>query len=216
MPSLGKPLPAFQDDNGVWRCGAKRKSGKGDGRCHRPVVDPPHRCYAHGGLSPRLLAKKEREAVARKAGRILETYGLPRTVDPAAALLEEIARTAGHIDWLTQLIRELDPEALAWGKSKEENVGASEFTGVNVTETAAISVWLELYHRERAHFVKVCAAALSAGIAERQVRLAEHQGVLIADVLRAVFADPTLGLSEGQRRAAPDVVRRHLAVVRSA
>ena len=71
------------------------------------------------------------------------------------------------------------------------------------------SVWLELYQKERTHLVAVCATALKCGIAERQVKLAEQHGRLIAEVIRGVLSD--LGVAEE-----PDVgkvVRRHLKLV---
>lgn len=170
-------------------------------------------CHKHGGSSPQAKRKAAERMAHEAAERAVETFGLPRDVAPDQALLEEIARTNGHIYWLSEVIRELEPEALTWGLAKREQVGASEFTGTNETEQSGVNVWLELYHRERAHLVVVCKAALSAGIEERRVRLAEQHGALIADVLRSVFSDPDLGLSDAQRRAAPSVVRRHLAIV---
>jgi len=49
----------------------------------------------------------------------------------------------------------------------------------------------------------------AAGLAERQVRLADRQGALIEQVLAAVFAD--IGLTDQQRRAAPEAIRRALS-----
>lgn len=170
----------------------------------------------HGASSPQAKRKAAERIATQRAEAAVVTYGLPRDVAPDVALLEEVARTAGHVDWLAGVVREFEADDLVWGRTRRDEIGASEFDGVNVTEQAAPNVWLELYHRERAHLVKVCAAAIGAGIAERQVRIAERQGALIADLLRAVFADLELGLSEGQRKAAPGVVRRHLAVLRSA
>lgn len=71
------------------------------------------------------------------------------------------------------------------------------------------SVWLELYQKERTHLVAVCATALKCGIAERQVKLSEQHGRLIAEVIRSVLDD--LGVADH-----PDVgatVRRHLTLV---
>jgi hypothetical protein len=195
-----------------------------DKRCIRPTRDTGERCkrfrhpgatvcVKHGAAAPQVKRKAAERVKQEAAERAVATFGLPREVAPDQALLEEIARTAGHIDWLGRIIADLEQAALVWGKSKTEDVGASEFTGQNVTEQAAPNVWLELYQKERAHLVVVCKAAISAGIEERRVKLAEQHGALLADVLRSVFADPELGMSDEQRRAAPHVVRRHLASV---
>jgi hypothetical protein len=49
---------------------------------------------------------------------------------------------------------------------------------------------------------------LDSGVQERQVRLAEGQGAMVAAVLSAIFDD--LVLDERQRRLVPTVVPRHL------
>jgi len=67
--------------------------------------------------------------------------------------------------------------------------------------------------QERDRCAGFAAKAIAAGLAERQVRLAERQGTLMADLLRRVLTDPALGLTEEQRGAVPDVARRHLALV---
>jgi hypothetical protein len=193
------------------RC-IRKATSTGD-RCKRYRSPGTTVCVKHGAGAPQVRRKAAERVKLEAAARAAATFGLPREVAPDQALLEEIARTAGHIDWLGGIIEALDPKAVVWGTSKTEDVGASEFTGVNTTEQAAVNVWVELYQRERTHLVVVCKAAISAGIEERRVKLAEQHGALLADVLRSVFADPELGMSDEQRRAAPDVIRRHLAVV---
>lgn len=72
---------------------------------------------------------------------------------------------------------------------------------------------LEADERERC--AAFAAKAVAAGLAERQVRLAEKQGAMIAEVLRAVLGDPELALTIEQRKAAPAAIRRHLSTVAS-
>lgn len=155
------------------------------------------------------------------ARQAVDTYGLPRDVAPAQALLDEVARTAGHVEWLADIVRSLDPDALVWGKTKEESGRAPEpaddgdpveVDPTTITRTAGPSVWLALYQWERKHLTEVCKTAIAAGIAERQVKLAEQHGHLIADVLRKVLADPELGLTDAQRKVVPTVARRHLSL----
>jgi hypothetical protein len=66
----------------------------------------------------------------------------------------------------------------------------------------------ELEARERDRCANFATKAVAAGLAERQVRLAERQGQMILQVLTAVFDE--LGLSESQLEVAPDVIRRQL------
>lgn len=86
-------------------------------------------------------------------------------------------------------------------------------TGSVYATGEAIRGLAKLESEERDRCAGFAAKAIAAGLAERQVRLAEKQGALIADVLRAVLNDPELGLSAEQRGAVPGVTRRHLALV---
>ena len=51
-------------------------------------------------------------------------------------------------------------------------------------------------------------ATLDAGVEERKVRIAEAQGELLAEVIKAILGD--LGLTKKQQSEAPAIVRRHL------
>lgn len=171
-------------EQGHDRCNARRRDGTG-GTCRRPAgwgtPHPGHGpCKLHGGNTRNHLVA----AQAEQARQAVATYGLPRDIDPAAALLEEVHRTAGHVAWLSDRIAELDEDALAWGPTEVAEKTATEFPGTDTKETARPSVWLDLYHRERAHLVRVSKAALDAGISERLVRLAEQQGAMLAEVIR--------------------------------
>lgn len=68
---------------------------------------------------------------------------------------------------------------------------------------------LEAAERERC--AGFAAKAVAAGLAQRQVELAERQGALLVELLTAMFDD--LGLTDEQREAAPDVLDRHLRLV---
>jgi hypothetical protein len=89
------------------------------------------------------------------------------------------------------------------------NSGALYATG------EAIRGLAKLEADERDRCAGFAAKAVAAGLAERSVRLAEKQGAMIAEVLRAVLGDPALALSEEQRAAAPDTIRRHLTLLAS-
>lgn len=152
--------------------------------------------------------------MTEQARRAVATYGLAREIDPAVALLEEVHRTAGHVAWLNEKVQEIQADDLVWGVTEEVDKGAGEFTGVDTTKAAKPNVWLVLYQQERKHLTDVCKAALAAGIAERQVRLAEQQGALIVGVIQRILDD--LALTAEQRARVPEVVPRHLRSVDAA
>lgn len=165
------------------KCGARKRSSGGTcGQAAGWGTDHPGHgsCKLHGGTTQSHVtaARTEQARIA------VATYGLPRDIDPAAALLEEVHRTAGHVAWLAAKIRELDDEDLTWGVIQETDKVATLIPGTDTKSAARPSVWLELYHRERRHLVRVSKAALDAGISERLVRLAEQQGAMLVDVIR--------------------------------
>jgi hypothetical protein len=181
--------------------------GKRAGReCSKPAgwgTDHPGvgACKLHGGSTPTGI--KHAQAVGAVVA--VQTYGLPVDVDPQTALLEELARTAGHVKWLGEKVGTLDEEQAA-GPVGSEGTTAE---GVTHHPHAEPSVWIRLYQAERKHLADVAATCVKVGIEQRRVRLAEEQGALLAQVLRAVLAD----LNVLDRPETPGIVRKHLALV---
>lgn len=178
-------------------CGAKKKSGD---PCGKPAGwGTPHTgsgtCRFHGGCTPNAV----KHAQAVKAETAVITYGLPREIDPHAALLEELHRTAGHVSWLASLIRAFEKD----GDLKQTSFG----------ENGSVdrpSVWVELYNNERKHFAAVAKTCIGVGIEERRVKLAEDQGQIMVEILRGVLSD--LGINPASEEAR-SVVRKHLTLV---
>lgn len=158
----------------------------------------------HGGAAGHIRAKARVRAREQGARAMVDTYGLPVEVTPEQAILAEVHRTAGHIAWLEQQIRALDPEALIWGVTRVKEGGEDRGT----TEEAGVHVWLKLYQAERAHLAKVAADAIRVGIEARQVKLAEEHGSLVAQAIRGILAD--LKLTAAQRALVPTIVPQHL------
>jgi hypothetical protein len=179
-------------------------------------------CRLHAGVSNETArAKGLANLQAIRAQEAVATYGLPRDIDPHDALREEIARTAGHVAWLGDIVASIDPDALTQGVTSVVHKEGVSDQGNDVwydqtTSAAGASVWLSLYQAERKHLVDVCAAAIRCGLAEREVRLAEQQGALIAQVIRALIEDPELGLDAGSQEVARRVASRHLRALPAA
>jgi len=131
-------------------------------------------------------------------------------ITPEAAILAEVHRTAGHVAWLEQQIRAVAPEDLIWGTTKIKEGGDDRGT----TQEAVPHVLLKLYQQERAHLAKVCADAIRCGIEERQVKLAESQGVLVARALRAILDG--LNLTAAQKALAVKIVPEQLRAMQAA
>lgn len=124
-------------------CSARRNY---DGQpCRQPAIKGCTVCRMHGGS-----AKQVREAAKR---RVLEEasivsahkYGKPRQVTAIDALSEELHRTQGHVDWLS------------------ERVADNPDPG-----------WLSMYQQERAHLARLSHQMITANVAERQMVIAEQ------------------------------------------
>ena len=174
--------------NGLPVCGAQRsgRSSSGPGVClNFAGYGTDHkgfgRCKFHGGSTPNHMAHAVAEAVTARVG----AYGEPVVVDPMAALIGEVHRTAGHIAWLSvELQHHPDPA------------------------TFETRVLLKHYQQEREHLVRVSKAAIDSGVAEREVRLAEDQGRLLTEIIYSVIR--SLALSPRQSIDARRIVAQEL------
>lgn len=177
--------------------------GKGSNKpCKAYPVKGATVCAAHGGMAPQIRAK----AAVRAE---LMTWGLDApTVDPGETLLKLVSQAAARAQ---RYAAELEDMVAGEDTLRDALIRQAYGEFGPVGEYARGLVVLEAQERERC--ASWCAKAIAAGLAERTVRLAERQGALIADVLRAVMGDASLGLTEDQRRAMPDVIRRHLLAV---
>ncbi|WP_369043499.1 hypothetical protein [Streptomyces sp. Midd1] len=222
------------------RCTAHKKGQNGEKgeRCRAWALKGQTVCRSHGGKAPQNLKAGQRRIAEERALGLMETYGRKIETTASEALLDEVKWTAGHVAWLRDRVREIEDRAheqeqepakertedddrwgrgsrrgeenpLIWGITRYKSGGDDHGT----TEEAAPNIWLRLYQSERTHLVKVCAAAISAGIEERKVRMAEQHGALVAQVIRAILAD--LQLTTEQQARVPDVVPRHLRALAS-
>lgn len=157
-------------------------------------------CKLHGGN----MKTHVRAAQQREAAKAVQQYGLDRVVDPHTALLEELARTAGHVDWLRVQIGGLADNELVGPIGQE---GPSESGGYHHPQVER-SVWIQLYQDERKHLTQVAATCIKVGIEERRVALAEQQGQMIAKVIQGV-----LGELKIEPEVARPILRKHLAMV---
>ena len=194
--------PNFSPD--LPRCGAHTQAG---GLCVNVPMNGQARCRMHGGASPQAKAKaKERiqQAAARAA---VELFAGRRDIDPGSALLELVQWTAGEVDYWRGRVRQLEEHDLTWGVTRVKDGGDDRGTTSEAKPNIAYMMLTDAGNRLAAY----CVAALKAGVAERQVRLAEQQGALVADVIRRILDD--LHLTKGQQELVATVVPNHLRAI---
>jgi hypothetical protein len=176
----------------AWKnvCGAKRanKLGKcmraaGWGTKHPGVG----RCRDHGGLSP-----QQGKHVAKVYAH--ELLGTPMDINPFDAILWCIRIRAGEVQWLSDRMGEL--EKTEW------------------VENTLVGKQFHLFARERVKamqdLAKFSALAVSLGIAERAVKLAETYGELLAQYTKNLLNDLWPYLDEEGRAKAHQFVRLRL------
>jgi hypothetical protein len=89
------------------------------------------------------------------------TYGTPQSLTARDALLAELGRTSGAVEWLREQIGALTPDQLVRGT---KYVRRTEKDGDVATTTEAGAVrheWLQLYMEERRFLHALCRDALS-------------------------------------------------------
>lgn len=202
-------------------CGAPRSgtSMAGPGICCQPAGwGTDHKGFGHckfhmGNVDTHVIA-----ATKQRIAQSMPAYGTPITVGPHEAILQEVHRTAGHVQWLHEMIQ--------WLGRSDDDIEDDEFDevgimpeGVKGALTAITlqgiqpSVWLKMYADERQHLVSTCKAAVAMGCAERTVQIAEDQGKMIAMLVVAIFKDNRLGMNAEQIGAFPAIAREHLSRV---
>lgn len=164
-------------------------------------------CWFHGAGRANVRETGRRRLALAEATKLMQTYGRPIVTDPAQALLDEIARTAGHVAWLGARVAALQPEQLVDGVAQTTTVepaaaedADSRPSRVEVVRRVGVNVFVQLYMAERKHLAQVAEAALKCGIEDRRVRLAESQGAVIVNLLRRVLDAEELGLTADQKR----------------
>lgn len=181
------------DESGNPICGAKTTGSDSHEFCHMDAgygTDHPGfgRCKRHFGATP-VMTKKGFIQMARAMGD-------PVGIHPADAMERTIAATAGHVFWLEAKVGGYTfPEVV-----KLDDEGVETIQGMTPNQ----KMWWDIYCLERDRLIKFCEIALRAGLAQRQVDIAQELGAKIAQAIDLVLAG--LGLTDVQLQRVPDVV----------
>lgn len=138
------------------QCTARSKRSKD--RCKRLVIGGGV-CVMHGGKAPQVMAKRLQRIAVHEAAR----FTGPAPISGGEALLEELARTNGHV---LELQDALDGDELA---PEEED-----------------AAWVA-YRQERGHLKQVAEAVVRLNVDGRLGRVLEEQAGVIVSLLRDVL-----------------------------
>lgn len=209
------------------KCSATARTGS---RCGNWAIPGASVCRMHGGAAPQVRQAAKVRAASLQAHHVAERM-VARAgvgVDPIEHLLESLHRSAALVEVWGVMVAELDARAEAWadthgthrGEIGYRSTGPESPDELEVASRDALIVLnrsgmgtvhpfvaeYTLALERRARFAKLC---IDAGVAERQVRIAEQQGALLAQVIRGILTD--LGVQD--RPEVPAIVRRHLTLV---
>ncbi len=130
------------------------------------------------------------------AAQAVATYGIKSDLPPRAALLEEAMWSHGHVVWLRDVVQQIDPDALVWGKSEEHEKTATEFPGVDVKRMATPNVWLALYHKERRLHLDLVKTIETLKLEQEWVSILRRNAELTRQALVAVLTRRGIELDE--------------------
>lgn len=189
-------------------CGAIKRNGEpcrrpaGDGTVHKGVGQ----CQYHGGQ----MTERKLDAVAPAMLERLAGYDIGY-VDPLEALLMCVRVSAAEVSFFTEKVLELAPEAITERPSRQQVAGAVDPQVFDLKGEEQLNIWIRERQRSVDRLARFSKMALDAGVAERQVRIAEQMGDMIARILDGVLTD--LQLTASQREESPEIIRRHLALL---
>lgn len=156
-------------------------------------------------------ARQDEAATNLRAKQALQVvgddYDPTSTVDPYVHMLRSVKRAAEMVATLELEVSELDRQQWTHGVTKTVQDPEG---GRTVTAELAVSPTLKLYGEWVDRLAKVSRMVIDAGVSERLVEIEAEKGRMVADILRAVFDDPTLGLDTEQKIAARQVAAAKL------
>ncbi|NUW45574.1 hypothetical protein [Nonomuraea rhodomycinica] len=192
---------AWCDQHGKWEC--SKQSKRSQSRCHGLAIRGTAACRTHAGVST---------AVAKAKGEALSAWrAVPgrQDVSPAEAVMAMLqmswARVHIYAGLLEQQLAEADPSrGVGYGEGLVGHTfSASPSVGVYESGEAVRGL-AKLEAEERDRCVRYARVAHDMGIADREIRLAEAQGALLAGAISRIL--DALDLTAAQRSLVPTVV----------
>lgn len=195
------------------------------GPCHALAVKGTAACYTHAGVST-AVAKAKGEAMSAWHA-VPGRQDVPPSIAVMAMLQMSFARSRFYSSLLERQVEEAQEGAgqagagSGGGRSDDPALGpgaglightrsASPSVGVYVSGEAARGL-TKLEAEERDRTVRYAKTAHDMGIAEREIRLAESQGALLAGAIRQILTE--LELTAAQQSRVSEIVPRVLRTI---
>lgn len=154
-------------------------------------------CWKHGASAPQVKRKAAANVATEAVRAELAKMGVPVSSpleDTLPALIDE---ARGNVAFLRAKVQALHQDYV--GVRPDDGAGDAEpnpspgllraIAGPNHLGDGAPDVFVNMYDAERDRLAKLAKMALDVGLEERKVRLDEARALMVAELLRAVFAD---------------------------
>lgn len=191
------------------RCKARTTKGE---PCQLPPITGADVCRSHGGA----IGKVKRQAAVR--AEVSRWQTTDELVDPGVQLLRLVAQSSRRAQLYAELMEQQYARAQAEHDGQEDDGlpeipsgvaaligykwGANSKDGTLYRTEEAIRGLVALESDERDRCARFAKLAVDAGIAERQVRLAEDMGSIVVQAIKAVV---TAALANGVPEQFADV-----------
>lgn len=152
-------------------------------------------------------AKWEAESRNWEATRAMATYGTPRQIDPLTGLKEELWRTAGIVQWLETQIGELSENEITHLVVTNADRAEEDGRKLEVIDERANEL-VNLFQKERKHYLEVCKTCISVGLAQMEIEMAQQQAAIFNGTLRGTLVELGVDIRDPRVLA---VVRKHLS-----
>ncbi len=189
------------------RCIAKTRGGA---HCRGWAIEGGTVCRTHGGATKRV------KALAAVRAELMH-WRLSDVADDPGELLMRLMTQARRRAEAYAL--ELERIALEFPTLSDALIGDSMITGADGSVHKAgeyVRGMVELESLERDRAFNFAAKAVAAGLAERQVRVAEEQAGVLAAFIRALIRNPQLGLTPQQQTEALRIAGKELRALPAA
>lgn len=153
-------------------CRAENRQGR---RCGNLAMHGSDVCRIHGGAAPQVrrraaanVARDRALAEARRLGGSLE-------VDPHEVLLAQVREAAANVEVLRSHVAGLAVDLADDGTAVAVPEQRIEWDKGGTHVDAKVHILVAMYNDERDRLARYAKLAIDAGVAERQVRVAEQQ-----------------------------------------
>lgn len=198
MQPMSPSKPKGSNPVSAPKCGDFGHRNKAGQLCGQFVVKGTEHCRNHAGKTlVRLRAEGEIVEAVRR-------WGLgDTTVEPGEVLLRLLTQSMWRVEQLSGEVERIVSESGTLAEALTANSYTTTEDGTTVKTGEYIRAMTALESEERDRCYSFAAKAVAAGLAERQIRIAERQVELVKAAIEATLQD--MGMNPDQQR---EVIRR--------